>query len=358
MADSAMEIKMVKDIVCYALGQFARPFDNPGLIKEIVDSLRRTTGSLRGDLLLYQSDMNIMFFSETSSVKPQSGKNMQLNITDSQKSVPAKALNGGYTVQIDDVRESAFQSLSPGAKTLLAVPVIYCDCIHGVLSLEHEEVSAYDSETVKWIEAVGSILAALLEHSYMSERVFRINQRLIDSMTGNLTQNDPGYKPHAERVANLAVALARQLKLPIDIIEAVHESGYLHDIGKSGVKNNILVKPGSLTASEFQEVKKHPVLGRFLLKPLGFSPRVIEGVVSHHERWDGTGYPRGLSGEQIPVTGRILAVAEAFDVMTTDQPYREMMSIEAALMDIQNQAGMQFDPEVVEALVKLDLKNL
>jgi putative nucleotidyltransferase with HDIG domain len=357
MPELNMEVKVVKDIVCYALGSFARPFDSTELIRNIIRSLRVTTGSMRGDLLIYQSDMDILFFSETSSSDSGSNEQAKINIADSQKSAAVKALKSGYTVLVDDVRESGLQSLSPGSKTLLAVPVIYSDCIHGVLNLEHNEVSAYDTGTVTWIEVTCSILASLLEHSYQSERIFRLNQKLIDSMTGNLADNDPQYRAHAERVSSLAVAIAQKLGLSKKLVEAVQESGYLHDIGKAGVSQNILVKPGNLTDDEFQEIKKHPILGRFMLKPLGFQSEVIEGVVSHHERWDGKGYPRGLKGDQIPITGRILAVAEAFDVMTSEQPYREKMSKEEALKDIQNQAGMQFDPLVVKALVSIDFQS-
>ena len=358
MSDTILEIKTVRDVACYALGRIARPFENTALIKKVIVSLRETTGSMRGDLLIFQSDMNILFFSESSSSDPDSRKEVKINIADAKKSVPVKALKGGYTVLVEDVRESGFQSLSSGSKTLLAVPIIYNDCVHGVLNLEHQEPAAYDSETVMWIEAAGSILASLLEHSYQTERIFSLNQRLIDSLTGDLVQHDPQYRDHAERVSNLAVALAEKLALPMGKIEAVRDSGYLHDIGKAGVDSNILVKPGNLTDEEYREIKKHPVLGRFMLKPLGFQPDVIEGVVSHHERWDGEGYPRGLTGEQIPITGRILAVAEAFDVMTSDQPYREKMSLEKAKEDILNQAGMQFDPRVVKALMDIDMNEL
>jgi putative nucleotidyltransferase with HDIG domain len=358
MPDFCMEVKKVQDIVCFTLGSFARPFDSVELVRKIVDDLRATTGSMRCDLLIYQSDMDILFFSETSSSDSGSEKHLKINIADSQKSAAVKALKSGYTVLVDDVRESGLQSLSPGAKTILAVPVIYSNCIHGVLNLEHNDTSAINTETAKWIEATCSILASLLEQNYKSERIFRLNQRLIDSLTGKLVESDPQYREHAERVSNLAVAIAKKLNLSRELVDAVKESGYLHDIGKAGVSQNILVKPGNLTTDEFQEVKRHPILGRLMLKPLGFQPEVIEGVVSHHERWDGAGYPRGLRGDQIPITGRILAVAEAFDVMTSEQPYREKLSREDALKDIQNQAGMQFDPSVVEALVKIDLKNI
>jgi len=240
----------------------------------------------------------------------------------------------------------------------VGIPVVYGDRIHGVLNLEHSLADAYDDDTVRWIQALSSILAVLLEQSYLSEQIFRLNQKLIDKMTETATEADPTYRAHAERVSAIAGAIAEELGLKPELVLAVRDSGFLHDVGKSGVSQNILVKPGSLNDDEMKEVRRHPVLGRFLLKPLGFQPAVIEGVASHHERWDGKGYPRGLSGEQIPIAGRILAVAEAFDVMTSDQPYRGKMTKEKAIEEIRSQVGKQFDPVVVEALLRLKSAQL
>jgi len=352
------DMETLEELMCWTLGQLAQPFDPPKLIRTILTDIRNQTNSLRADLLIYQSDMNILFFSET--VENESGiPGMgSINIADTKNSAPVKALSGGHTIVVDDVTDSGVQAQAPGAITILSVPLIYNKSVHGVFNLEHGESNAYDAKTVMLIEAAAGIISTLLEHSYLTEQLFRLNQRLIDQMTQEMGGSDPGYRAHAERVASIAVAIAGKLDLEPETVNAVRESGYLHDIGKSGVKENILVKPGKLTEEEFSEVKKHPVLGRFLLKPLGFHPLVIEGVASHHERWDGEGYPRGLEGSKIPITGRILAVAEAYDVMTSDQPYREKMSHEDAIRDIQNNAGSQFDPDVVDAFLKVDPAGL
>jgi putative nucleotidyltransferase with HDIG domain len=356
--DSEMEFKTVQDVVCHGLVVTARPFEFNKLVRELLGGLRASTGSERADLLLYQSDVNILFFSESDTGSGDDGRKGNLSLADSKNSAPVQSLSGGHTVLVEDVRDSGLLSLSSGTKTLLSIPVFFGDRTHGVLNLEHNEPNAYDSGTVRWIEALSGIFAMLLEHSFLSEQVFRLNQRLIDTMTDAADANDPGFKAHAERVSTIAVAIAEQLELNEDTVRAVRDSGYLHDIGKSGVSQSILVKPGSLTVEEIDEVRKHPILGRFLLRPLGFQPSVIQGVVSHHERWDGTGYPEGLKGDEIPITGRILAVAEAFDVMTSDQPYREKMSPDKAADEIKSHAGDQFDPHVVDALLGLDYAQL
>jgi len=347
------KIDTLQDLICWSLGQLARPFDPAGLIRAILCGLRNSTGSIRADLLMYQADMNVLFFAETSVQEAEKGGPTQLSLADTKNSAPIEALGGAHTVLVCDVRESIFPSFSAGARTLLAVPVIYGERMHGVLNMEHSLPDAYDEESVKLIEAISSILAVLLEQSYLSEQVFRLNQKLIDQMTETASEGDPQYRAHAERVGEIAGAIAKEMGLDPSLIRAVVDSGYLHDIGKSGISKSILVKPGKLSEDEMHEVRRHPILGRFLLKPLGFQPEIIEAVASHHERWDGTGYPRGLSGKQIPIAGRILAVAEAYDVMTSDQPYRPKMTKEEALKEIKSQMGKQFDPEVVEALLRL-----
>lgn len=351
------EIESLGELVCWALGQIARPFDSPSLIKGLLNGLRDTTGSARADLLLYQSDMNILFFSETAAADVDSSEMGKISLADTKNSAPVEALSGGHTVLVADVRDSGLLSLAGGSRTLLAIPVIYGNRVHGVLNIEHALPDAYDADTVRWAEALSSIFAVFLEQSYLNEQVFRLNQKIIDQMTESISQSDPGYRAHAERVASIAAAIAKELRLDGDTVNAVRDSGFLHDVGKSGVSDNILVKPGKLTDDEMEEVRRHPVLGRFLLKPLGFQPGVIEGVATHHERWDGSGYPRGLEAEEIPITGRILAVAEAYDVMTSDQPYRKKMDRDAAIKDIKDQSGSQFDPNVVNALLRLDLSR-
>jgi putative nucleotidyltransferase with HDIG domain len=351
------DIDSLEGLVRWSLGQIAHPFDSATLARVILDGLRKVSQSARADLMLYQSDMNILFFSETSSSGTIEGGPVQISLTDTKNSAPVEALAGGHTLLVSDVRESGLLSLSAGSRTLLSIPVVYGDRLHGILNLEHPQPDAYDSETVRWVESLATVFAVLLEQSYLNEQVFRLNQRLIDQMTEKACSTDPTYRAHAQRVSELAGALAEVLRLEPAMVVAVRESGYLHDVGKTGVSQSILVKPGVLSEEEKDEVRRHPVLGRFLLKPLGFRPAVIEGVASHHERWDGTGYPRGLKGHDIPIAGRILAVAEAYDVMTSDQPYRKRLSHEDAVGELRDGAGSQFDPSVVDALVEID-RNL
>jgi putative nucleotidyltransferase with HDIG domain len=352
------KLESFDELIIWSLDQLAKPFDSQSLIRSILEQIRELTSSVRADLLIYQSEMNVLFFSETSSVDDPGTKSGQISLADSKSSAAVRALINGKTVLIDDVHESGLLSLSPGARTIIGVPAIYGDRVHGVLNVEHNATHAFDNYAVKWIETIANILSILLETSYLAEQVFSLNQRLIQQMTESATISDPDFRDHAERVSIIAGKIAEKLGLPDEMIQIVKDSGILHDVGKTGVDKNILVKPGKLSEDELHEIQKHPVLGRFLLKPLGFKPAVIDAVASHHERWDGKGYPRGLTAQEIPIAGRILAVAEAYDVMTRAQPYRDELDWETALSELQHMAGTQFDPEVVNALGKMELEEL
>ena len=157
---------------------------------------------------------------------------------------------------------------------------------------------------------------------------------------------------HSERVARYATNLARWLGLDEVQIEHVRHSALMHDIGKIGCVMN-LNKTGKLTAQEYEVFKRHPTYGREILDPIKFLQPVIPGVHLHHERWDGRGYPLGLARNDIPLIARIIAVADTYDAMTSDRPYRRAMTKEQALRALLLNAATQFDPHIVDAFVSL-----
>jgi HD-GYP domain-containing protein (c-di-GMP phosphodiesterase class II) len=151
----------------------------------------------------------------------------------------------------------------------------------------------------------------------------------------------------------MAEALAQRLGWEEDRLALLRVGGPLHDIGKLGVSDDVLCKQGRLDARELAEIREHPTLGAKILLRLAAFRGAIPYVLYHHERWDGTGYPTGRSGEEIPVEARVLAIADAFDAMTSDRPYRRALSHDEALAEVERCAGTQFDPELVEIFVDL-----
>ena len=165
---------------------------------------------------------------------------------------------------------------------------------------------------------------------------------------------DSGTGGHVHRVTALAQALLEQVDPELAEDEQLSFGFLLHDVGKIGVPDAILRKPAPLDADEKRVMDSHPAIGHRIVQSAGFSPLVAEIVLTHHERWDGRGYPAGLRGEQIPLATRLFAVADALDAMTDDRPYRPGMPLEEALAEVVRMSGTQFDPAAVEALCRMD----
>jgi HD-GYP domain-containing protein (c-di-GMP phosphodiesterase class II) len=175
---------------------------------------------------------------------------------------------------------------------------------------------------------------------------------LLASFSAALETRDPYLRGHSARVTAIAEALARRLGWRDDRLEALRLGGSLHDVGKIAVDTRVLRKRGPLTDAELAEIRAHPTAGARLLEGVEGFQSALPYVRHHHERWDGTGYPDGLAGEEIPIEARLLGVADAFDAMTSDRSYRPALSVDQALAELQRCAGSQFDPELAEAFVE------
>lgn len=188
------------------------------------------------------------------------------------------------------------------------------------------------------------------------ESLIRYNKRLfistITALAAAIDAKDEYTRGHSERVTKFSVIIGKYLGLNAIELERIKVAGLLHDIGKIGIDDKILRKPGILTAEEFEEMKKHPVIGYNILEPIKELKEINKGVKYHHEKWDGSGYPEGLKGEQIPLIARIIAVADTFDAMTSRRPYQDPMEPEFVRDKIMDFAGIRYDRRVVAAFVK------
>lgn len=176
----------------------------------------------------------------------------------------------------------------------------------------------------------------------------------VSAIASALEAKDPYTYGHSYRVTYYSIKIGEQLGLEKRMLSFLEFASLLHDIGKIGIPEEILHKPSSLSDEEFKIIRKHPEIGGNILESLKNIKTIIDCVVHHHERFDGKGYPEGLEGEKINIVAKILAVADTYDAMTSDRPYRKGMSHETAIKEIKKQSGLQFDPEVVEAFLKTE----
>lgn len=216
---------------------------------------------------------------------------------------------------------------------------------------EDPEASSYDTQL---IEAVASSLATLLDSDRFYHEQEDLYLGVITSMTSALDAKDRYTRGHSERVATLARTLATAVGVDDLTAERIYVSGLLHDIGKIGVPEAVLLKTSRLTDEEFEEIKRHPVIGHDILQTLPGMQDVLPGVLHHHERWDGRGYPHGLAGEDIPLMARFLGLADTFDAMSSTRAYRDPLARTKVLEEIIRCAGSQFDPDLAHEFVKMD----
>lgn len=201
-------------------------------------------------------------------------------------------------------------------------------------------------------------LLTLNEELEESLKALDDSQGIIYALAVAVEAKDKYTRGHSERVAEFSTMLGRAIGLSPRELELLEGAALLHDIGKIGVSGSILRKPGALTAIEFQQVKKHPAIGERICSSLKFAREMLPVIRHHHEHYNGLGYPDGLKGEKIPLMARIIAVADAFDAMTSDRPYRPGMTPEQALTIMENGAGTQWDAGLVETFVRLIRKEL
>src|SRR5580704_15906777 len=182
------------------------------------------------------------------------------------------------------------------------------------------------------------------------EQIASLNMRTIEALALAIEAKDQTTHQHLQRVRVYALELAKELGLPRDEMEALQAAALLHDIGKLAVPEHIINKPGRLTQAEFEKMKVHPIVGAEILERVAFPYPVAPIVRSHHERWDGTGYPAGLKGEEIPIGARILAVVDCLDALASDRQYRRALPLDEAMKVVDKESGKAFDPKIVAIL--------
>ncbi|MCP4680188.1 MAG: GAF domain-containing protein [Deltaproteobacteria bacterium] len=249
--------------------------------------------------------------------------------------------------------ESGAISEITGSWSIFDMPLKIGDKTIGVFELVRGAKDNIRDEDRQMLETMASQAAIAIENARLFEDTQRIYYETLKSLAGALEARDDYTRGHSERVATLSKNIAETIDLPEQERLTIYNAALLHDIGKIGIRDEVLLAPRRLTDEEMAVIQKHPSFGNMILAPLKFLGEIREYVRHHHERWDGTGYPDKRKSNDIPLASRIIAVADTYDAMTSDRPYRNQLSKETAVSEIQKAAGTQFDPEVVKAFLKV-----
>ncbi len=231
----------------------------------------------------------------------------------------------------------------------LSVPLQAAGNVVGVLTAARGSAFAgADRDVLRVIAAQGAIA---IENIRLFKRLRRSYWNTVYALAATVDLRDHPTRGHSDRLAHYAVAIGTRMGLNADRLEDVKIAAMLHDIGKIGIGDGVLLKPGDLTSEEYDWMKTHTLMGAKILAMADFPPRVVEAVLFHHERFDGSGYPLGMHEDQIPIEARILAGADALESMTSTRSYRVAMPVPQALAELERGRGTQFDPQVIDALL-------
>ncbi len=237
-------------------------------------------------------------------------------------------------------------------QTFIGIPVKTDKDFLGLIFLFGKKKIEYSVETVDFISNISNIISVAIYNVQTLNYIEKEHFETISSISEAIEARDTYTRTHGDRLIGYGVAVAKELGLNGDETKNIRYATAMHDVGKIGIKDSILNKPGKLTDEEYEEIKKHPEIGYNMLKKIKFLSHIANDVLHHQERYDGKGYPAGISGEDIPIAARIIAVVDTFDAMTTNRPYRKALPVDTALEEIKKNSGTQFDPKVVEAFLK------
>ena len=264
----------------------------------------------------------------------------------------AKKISDGIPLLVDGSFDRTFSDAK--IRSLIAIPFKIRNKLFGMLAaIVRNDSRSFTEKDLYYLNFLAERATFVIENIALYENIYENLFATLYAFVEAIEARDPYTKQHSSRVTEFGMSIGKEMNCSDEELDLLGFSGHLHDIGKIGIPDSILLKPGPLTKQEFEAIKKHPVIGANIVGHLGLMTGEQKIILHHHERWDGKGYPDGLKGESIPFLSRILAVADTYDAMASNRAYRNRLDLEVVLETIKQNAGIQFDGEVVEAFLTL-----
>jgi len=349
------EIKARLELLCRVGQKVGTAVEVSELLDQIMHMNQQVLQTAASSVLLVDGEKGELYFQIAQGKVGKALKQIRLSV---ESGIAGWVARYGKPLLINDV--SADRRFNNNVdkvtgfvtRSVLAVPLISRQRVIGVLEVlnkvDGSEFSAHDLET---LVSLASTAAAAIENARLHEAVLDGYKSTIKALAAAIDAKDPYTCGHSQRVMEYSLLGGMTLSLPKEWLDTLEYAGILHDIGKIGVSDNILRKSGYLNEPEWIIIRKHPEMGANIIKGIPFLEEARKLILHHHERYDGNGYPDGLKGEAIPMGARLLAIADAFDTMTTDRSYRAALSADEAISELRRHSGTQFCPVAVEASI-------
>jgi putative nucleotidyltransferase with HDIG domain len=334
---SALDVEKIVDVVLNRMHEVF-PCDSAGVT--LLDSNDKKA-KMKARIYLDKEKPNNEALLEMTDFTPEE----QQELTDNPESlfVEVKEVPPHYLAPL--VRQ--------GIRSFLVLPIILKQMLSGIITLGYLKPPARSQEDLVEARRLANQMAVALSNAHLIKDLDQLNWGTLTALARAIDAKSPWTAGHSERVTRISLRIGKVLGLSQEEIDTLRRGGLLHDLGKIGVPPEILDKPGKLTEEEEKIMRQHAELGARILEPISAYAEVIPMVLQHHERFAGAGYPGGLFGGAICFGARIFAVADTFDAMTSDRPYRKAFDKERAIEVIKQESGKQFDPIMVDAFLKV-----
>ena len=320
-----------------------------------MEAITRLMNAEVGSLLLVDDESKELYFEVALGEKGDKVKEIRLKMGEG---IAGWVAEHGEPLLIQDVRKDPRFYRSADKKTdfvtrdMVCVPVRVKEKIIGVLQAINRKEGVFGNEDIRLFQLFSDQVAIALDNARLYQEIREAFFATAEALAEAIEKRDPYTGGHTKRVLNYSLAAGKYLNLSARELEILKLSAILHDIGKIGVEDSVLRKPGKLDDEEAKIMRMHPLMGADIMRHIKQLKDLIPGMMYHHERPDGRGYPNGLKGGDIPIIARIISVADTFDAMTTDRPYRKGLSHQTAIDEIKKEAGAQFDRDVALAFIK------
>jgi putative nucleotidyltransferase with HDIG domain len=322
------------------------------IVKSTMDTLHAEIGYI----ILYEPALHSLrvtnllgheFISTNGALLPMIPSSVSTWVIENRKSLLISDIN-------DTPEFDRYSALGYERKTLICAPLLVKDEIIGTVTVVNKrDNSVYNSEELELLNTIAAQASIAIKNAQLYDEQQKVYMNTIHALVSAIEASDSYTRGHSERVTRFSLELAKRLELPSDRMKVIERAAILHDIGKIGIDLSLLHKEGQLSPDDVSNLQQHPLIGMKILDPIEFLHDVKLCIGQHHERYDGHGYPNQVAANELLVESRILAIADAFDAMTSDRPYRKALSLDVAIKELSDNAGTQFDPQMVPHFVAL-----